>query len=442
MFYELSMLAVGNLGRARARLIMTSAGVLVGTTAVILLVALTFGLQRAAESGIGNSSALTEIQVYPNYSFGPSGPDQQPEEIPQLTVAAVQKFWQIPGVAAVIPMTNLQGGEIQAGRLQGYSQIIGIDPQLLPYLGVTAAQGTMSLKRDEVIIGARVGDYFFDPDAAADGGDFQPSVVNLFETDFRLNLYQYTSSTPTQRRVQVEATALLAEGTSYDYAMFMAISDVLRWNEWITGTPIERDKFRYDQVLVRASSRETTLAVSDAIREMGYGAGGLGDYINQLNQFFGTMRLMLGGVGGVALLVAAFGVANTMTMAILERTKEIGLMKAIGATDRDVLTVFLIEAGLVGLAGGAAGVGLSFLLQNLINQGIASLGAQQAASGQGGGISFLPIDTSQIGGSLFVIPPELAVFALVLATTVGLAAGLYPALRAARLPPVIALKME
>jgi putative ABC transport system permease protein len=442
MFYELSMLAVGNLGRARARLIMTSAGVLVGTTAVILLVALTFGLQRAAESGIGNSSALTEIQVYPNYSFGPSGPDQQPEEIPQLTVEAVQKFWQIPGVAAVIPMTNLQGGEIQAGRLQGYAQIIGIDPQLLPYLGVTATQGTLSLERDEVIIGAHVGDYFFDPDAAADGGDFQPTLINLFETDFRLNLYQYGSGTPTQRRVQVDATALLAEGTSYDYAMFMALSDVLRWNEWITGTKIEPKNFRYDQVLVRATSRETTVPVSDALREMGYGAGGLGDYINQLNQFFSTMRLMLGGVGGVALLVAAFGVANTMTMAILERTKEIGLMKAIGATDRDVLTVFLIEAGLVGLAGGAAGVGLSFLLQNLINQGIASLSAQQGGSGQGGGISFLPIDTSQIGGSLFVIPPELAAFALVLATTVGLAAGLYPALRAARLPPVIALKME
>jgi putative ABC transport system permease protein len=444
MFYELSMLAVGNLGRARARLIMTSAGVLVGTTAVILLVALTFGLQRAAESGIGNSAALTEIQVYPNYSFGPSpgGEQQQPEEIPQLTVEAVQSFWQIPGVAAVIPMTNLQGGEIQAGRLQGYAQIIGIDAELLPYLGVTPAQGALSLGRDEVIIGARVGDYFFDPDAAADGGDFQPTPVNLFETDFRLNLYQYSSATPTQRRVQVEATALLTEGTSYDYAIFMAITDVLRWNEWITGTKIDPKKFRYDQVLVRASSRETTVAVSEAIRELGYGAGGLGDYINQLNQFFTTMRLMLGGVGGVALLVAAFGVANTMTMAILERTKEIGLMKAIGATDRDVLTVFLIEAGLVGLAGGAAGVGLSFLLQNLINQGIASLGAQQAGGGQGGGISFLPIDTSQIGGNLFVIPPELALFALVLATTVGLAAGLYPALRAARLPPVIALKME
>jgi putative ABC transport system permease protein len=448
MFYELSMLAVGNLGRARARLIMTSAGVLVGTTAVILLVAITFGLQRAAEAGIGNSAALTEIQVYPNFGGGfpgggggGGGSEQQPEEIPQLTVEAVQSFWQIPGVAAVIPMTNLQGGEIQAGRLQGYSQIIGIDPQLLPFLGVTAAQGTLELGRDQVIIGARVGDYFFDPDAASDDGGFQPSAVNLFETDFRLQLYQYSSGTPTSRRVAVEASALLNPGNSFDYAMFMAIGDVIRWNEWITGTEIERDKFRFDQVLVRATSRETTVAVSEAIREMGYGAGGMGDYINELNQFFTTMRLMLGGVGGVALLVAAFGVANTMTMAILERTKEIGLMKAIGATDRDVLTVFLIEAGLVGLAGGAAGVGLSYVLQNLINQGLASLAAAQGGQ-QGGVISFLPIDTSNIGGSLFVIPPELAIFALVLATTVGLAAGLYPALRAARLPPVIALKME
>jgi putative ABC transport system permease protein len=149
------------------------------------------------------------------------------------------------------------------------------------------------------------------------------------------------------------------------------------------------------------------------------------------------MRLMLGGIGGVALLVAAFGVANTMTMAILERTKEIGLMKAIGATDRDILTVFLIEAGLVGLSGGLAGVGTSYLLQNVINQALAN-----APSGEGGGMIFLPLDPSQIGGSLVIIPTELALFAIALATLVGVGAGLYPALRAAHLPPVFALKQE
>ena len=145
---------------------------------------------------------------------------------------------------------------------------------------------------------------------------------------------------------------------------------------------------------------------------------------------------MLGGVCGFALVVAAFGVANTMTMAILERTREIGLMKAIGATDRDVLTVFLIEAGLVGFAGGLAGVGLSLFLQNAINQSLAS------GTGGGGGVMFLPVDPAAIGGELVVIPPELIAFALVLATAVGLGAGLFPALRAARLVPVLALKSE
>ncbi len=99
---------------------------------------------------------------------------------------------------------------------------------------------------------------------------------------------------------------------------------------------------------MQATSRETAGEVSDAIRELGFNAGGMGNFLNQINRFFTTMRLVL---GGVALLVAAFGVANTMTMTILERTCEIGLMKAVGATDRDVLTIFLIEAALVGCRG-------------------------------------------------------------------------------------------
>jgi len=111
-------------------------------------------------------------------------------------------------------------------------------------------------------------------------------------------------------------------------------------------------------------------------------------------------------------------------------------MKAIGATDRDVLTVFLIEAGSVGLAGGGAAVGLSLFLGNAINQAILNLPTNNS------GVNFLPLDPSQIGGNLMVIPPELSVFAIVLATLVGLGAGLLPALRAARMPPVIALKQE
>lgn len=427
MLYELSRLAVNNLARARARLFMTAGGVLVGTTAVILLIALTIGLQRAAEAGIGNSATLTEIYVYPSWGSGQSG-----ESIPQLDVPAVREMWQIRGVAAVIPMIYYQGGaELASGDLRNYGQLLGIDPSLLPYLGVTVEQGVLSLEDDQVIFGGGVGDYFYDPEA----DEWQPQMLDVMTQPIELRIYSYDGGD--DQEIDLNIAGELAIGTNnYDGSIIMPIERVIELNEWTTGTEFDPDTFKFDQIIIRAANREVTNDVSEAIRDMGYSTGGMGDFLNQLNGFFTTMRLVLGGVGGVALLVAAFGVANTMTMAILERTKEIGLMKAIGATDRDVLTIFLIEAGLVGLCGGLAGVGLSLFLQNVVNQAV-----QNAPAGEGG-IMFLPFDPSMIGGNLLVIPPELSLFAIALATAVGLGAGLFPALRAARLPPVIALKSE
>lgn len=443
MLYELGMLALANLMRARARLLMTTGGVLVGTTAVILLIALTSGLQKAAESGIGSSSSLTELEVYPNYGFMPMGPEgggsQPPADLPTLNVKTVQEFWKIPGVAAVIPLVRLQAGEISAGKYSGYADIVGIDPKLIPYMGLSVQRGTLSLEKGEMLLGQNVGDYFYDPKSTSE--NYQPIPVDLFTTPFKLKLYQYSGPTPSERRVTGKPSGVLTPSDRFNFSMLLPIQDVISYNEWITGQKFDRDKFVFDSVIVRATSRETTNPVSEALRERGFSTGGMAEYINQLNNFFTTMRLMLGGVGGVALLVAAFGVANTMTMAILERTKEIGLMKAIGATDRDVLTIFLIEASFVGLIGGLAGVLFSYFLQNTINQAVAAAAAGADPS-QPSYISFLPFDVSRIGGELLVISPELAIFALSLATTVGLVAGLYPSLRAARLQPVIALKME
>ena len=126
MFFELFQLALGNLGRARMRLIMTASGVLLGTTAVILLIALTIGLQRSAEEGIGSDASLTEIRVIASFSAS--------ENAPQLNDSAVTAFRDIPGVAAVIPLAGFQGnGELFSGDLRNYAPIYGIDPELLPF---------------------------------------------------------------------------------------------------------------------------------------------------------------------------------------------------------------------------------------------------------------------------------------------------------------------
>jgi len=437
MFYELAQLAIGNLSRARARLAMTAGGVLVGTAAVILLIALTIGLQQSAEAGIGNSAELTEVYVYQMWM-----PDIDVSTLPEMNREAVQQFWQIPGVQVVIPTTYLQGGTLWVGDLMGGGQIMGVDPALLPYMNIPLAEGSYPLNPGEAIVGVHVGDYFSDPeDMPEEGEEWQPTVVDLYAAPaVELELMPFTAEGGSERRITMNFTGKIQEGAGngrWDYTIIMPINDVIAYNAFITGQEYDPETFRFDQITVRATSRETTLDVIDAIRALGYGADGMGEYLRQMNSFFKTMRMMLGGMGGVALLVAAFGVANTMTMAILERTKEIGLMKAIGATDQDVMSIFLIEAALVGLSGGSSGIALSLFLQNAINKAVANVPQDSA------GAQFIPfINTGQLGGNLIVIPTELIIFALTLATLVGIGAGLYPAWRAAHMPPVVALKQE
>lgn len=424
MFNELLQLAISNLGRARARLIMTTGGVVVGTTAIILLIALTFGLQHAAEAGIGSNQAVTQVDVYQIWN-------DTGDNTPRLNDDAVRAIWQIKGVRLVMPMVRLQSGELRYGDYSGYGDIQGIDPRLLPYLNLVPEMGELTLDNGQAVAGFAIQSNFYDTTAE----EYTPISVDIMQNPIELRLYNYlTGST---RDVDIRFSAQLVERGSYkDYEIYVALDQVKAWNEWITGQEYDSETFVYDQIIVYATSRETVNAVSKAIKDLGYGAGGIGDYLDSLNSFFVTMRLMLGAVGGVALLVAAFGVANTMMMAILERTREIGIMKAIGATNEAILSLFLLEAGLVGLAGGVTGVLLSQGLADFINSSLQTVPQNES------GFYFLPIDLSQIGGQLLIIPSDLRVVAILIATSVGVVAGIYPAWRAAQLPPVIALKHD
>ncbi len=182
----------------------------------------------------------------------------------------------------------------------------------------------------------------------------------------------------------------------------------------------------YSQVTVRATSSAKTQDVEDQIKEMGYSAFSLNDALQGAKRAFLLLDILLGLVGSIALAVSSLGIINTMVMSILERTREIGIMKAIGGSDRDVRGIFMVEAGAIGLLGGVAGIILGWAVGRLIN-----FGANIYIERQGG-----------TAGNLFSLPWWLIGGALAFALFVSLIAGSYPARRAARLDPIQALRHE
>jgi putative ABC transport system permease protein len=186
------------------------------------------------------------------------------------------------------------------------------------------------------------------------------------------------------------------------------------------------DQPLYSSISVRVKSPAQIQMVEDAVKKMGFGTFSILDASRGLQQVFRVLYAFLGIFGSLALIVASIGIVNTLVMAILERRREIGIMKAIGASDGDVKKLFFAEAGAMGILGGFVGVALGWIIGQVIN-----LGTNIYLKRQG----FPP-------EHFWSVPWWLVVFAIVFAFLVSLLSGLYPAARAARLDPVQALRYE
>jgi putative ABC transport system permease protein len=182
----------------------------------------------------------------------------------------------------------------------------------------------------------------------------------------------------------------------------------------------------YASLTVRAKSPSQVEAIETAIKGMGFGTFSLLDATRNLRLFFTIFDLLLAIFGSLALAVATLGIINTLVMAILERRREIGILKALGAADRDVEQLFFVEAGVMGLFGGIFGVGFGWFIGRALTWATNIYLHRQN----------LP------SAHVFSVPWWLVLGAIVFAVGVSLAAGLYPATRAARLNPVEALRYE
>ena len=180
----------------------------------------------------------------------------------------------------------------------------------------------------------------------------------------------------------------------------------------------------YSAINVYVDKMENVTAVQDIIKDMGYNCYSQAEWIESDMSILNIVQLVLGGIGAVALFVAAIGITNTMSMSIYERTKEIGIMKVIGCKISDIQFMFLAEAGFIGFIGGVIGVTLSGILSVVINWLIKNYATEM-------GMEYIS-----------VIPVWLVFISVIFAVLIGMIAGFFPSLRAMRLSPLSAIRNE
>jgi putative ABC transport system permease protein len=448
-FRDLVRLVFENLRRMRGRVLMTSAGVLIGTAAVVVLISLGAGLKQQATQSLGGGSRLQEIRVMgQREGAGPPGMDgmssQASSSVPVLDAQALDTIEALPGVEAVSPLAPLAGGgRFLFRRYEGYGTLWGVEQAYLDSLEV--ATGTLALHSGQVVLGAKVAENFhLINESRRERDRFRvpsPSsrsvpapdeeTPDLMDAVLRLEVSRMSKDVAVKQTFRLKVVGILEPGGwRTDYSFYTPLRDVLRYNSTLQGQRLAISRQGYQEVWVRAESLRETLTVEDAIADLGFVVYSERQQVEQSEAFFASLQAIMGGIGAIALLVAAFGIANTMLMAVYERTREIGLMKAIGASRRDVMAIFLAEAGAIGFLGGVGGVALGWVISGVLN----IVGREQVLSQLG------PQIEAEI--QITAIPLWLPVFAIAFAVLIGVISGVYPANRAANLSPIRVLKYE
>lgn len=434
-FRDLAFLVVSNLRRMKLRLALTSLGVVIGTSAIVLMVSLGIGLQANMTASLGDLGAATHINVM----GGGMAPGM--EEALALDERAVESFESVEHVEAVLPgiyVFSVQN--VKYKRYEAYFGPQGVPMEAFEKFGYQLAEGRLPRSETEMLLGAAVPASFMFAGKGGGtdmGGGPQAPELDLLGKRLTATVVTY----PTEEQMKADPNAPVKEerrkftvvgilepsDMQTDSSVYVTLDTALELND------LDRRKVNYESVIVKADSVNTVAEVEQTIKDQGFYTFSAQSMQKELKSVFLVIQGVLGALGGIAMLVAALGIANTMTMSIYERTREIGIMKAVGASNRQIKRVFLGEAAIIGVLGGVGGLVFSGAGAALANLFVQALIANQTATGGGG-----PAETT----SFFQIPVWLAVFAIAFAAGVGLLAGVLPAVRAANLDPLTALRHE
>jgi ABC-type antimicrobial peptide transport system permease subunit len=464
--YDLAELAIRNLRESVLRNTLTTVGISVGVASLVAMLSLGIGLQQMAtrrlvKSGLFDTIVVTSRRDLRNFNRDEEQNGPAPAESPALDEPSRQKIEQLTNVTEAFPdlrfitsftyetkphLTMVAGIPASYRTNDAFEGMQGSffssdmsDEAILQktfaaeLLGKTAKPGSDDVPVAELarpLLGKELTMRYAErmpsgESTAKEGstpeGDAAPDTTSysIVSRERKLKIVGVTDLDPDSMRGPVRARVLLPLKLvqSLHVVQPTALRDTTQ-----AGSKVPT----YSTVSVRVKDPGKIQQVEDSIRKMGFNTFSMLDATRSLRRFFAILDLFLGIFGSLALAVASIGIVNTLVMAILERRREIGIMKAIGASDADVKKLFFAEAGVMGAFGGALGVALGWMIGRLINIGTnIYLKRQDLAPEQ-----------------IWFVPWWLVGSAIVFAIVVSLVSGLYPAARAAKLEPVQALRYE
>jgi putative ABC transport system permease protein len=410
---DIIRMATGNLRRSKLRNVLTLFGIIIAIGAMVALLSFGAGMQRTARTEFAKRELLTAIKVLPKNA----------DSLP-LTEESVEKFRTIPGVEIVYPeivfptMAWLEDKKSYA-IVRGLPAELG---ELDPYSNMEIGRFFSRNDTNEAILSTKlVGALKLESDEVIDKEITAMAVAS-----------EKGKSLPIMRQEKFKVIGIIESMETYlGNVLFIPIGTARGMSEGVFREleeilDISGAGKGYPMVHIRAKTATVVEKICEKVEEMGYKPLSLQRQFKEMRIAFLIMNSVLGGIGAIGLLIACLGIINTMVTSVLERTKEIGIMKAVGARNKDIRNLYFAETGIIGFWGGVFGVVLGWLVTRII-QPI---------------VNFYMVKYGGEAMDLFYTPIWLIAGAIGFAVLVSLVAGFYPARRAMRIDTVQALRYE
>ncbi len=390
-------LAFRNLTRYKLRTFLTAGGVAISIGFITFLTSLGYGLQKVATDQIANMDALKVLDV-----------DTGKSKIVSINDDTLNKMSNLFGVDKVYPVVSVAGNlSLQGSKVDGI--VYG------------KSQDVLNIEKPKILAGKT-----FENDSAKEVLVNESAVKKLGVSNYndilgrelKLNMIlrpELLAQSQTNQNVEknYRIVGILQDGNS-PY-VYLPIKN-------LTALGI----VNYSGAKIKVTSQNNVDKIKVLIEHMGFKVSSVKDTVDQVNQFFSVFRMVLTGFGIIAVVVSCIGMFNTLTISLIEKTREIGLMKSLGTTKKDIRKIFITEALLIGVIGGIVGTFLSFLLGVFLNTSIYTLAKSTGNT---------PVE-------IFVFPMQLVVVAMVLSILISFLTGAYPSRRASRISALNALRYE